>query len=204
MGRRIILLSIAVVVVGLFALPNTLSLFAGQHTFYNGTEVDCHKCHDDIYEEMSSNSFGTSSAHTVNKLKDCMGCHKTGSLTNVPLGNGTFGSMETNITANPDAHAAVTLECVACHTAVHARINGSDEAHQPYYNKSLSDNSSLPALKGANEACIGCHTHITVNITWRRTRGYNIDVNETTGDYVIGFSTNSSAGNLYTTYSATQ
>ena len=185
MNSKVLLLSVAVIAIGLFAMPSTLSLFAGQHTFYNGSEVNCQKCHDDIYSEISTGS----SAHT--SLTQCQGCHKTGTLTNLVPYNGTGGNITivTNVTGTQTAHAAVTMECVACHQGVPAELEGADAAHTAfYYNSSYTTNSSagltsvnqtVVKLKGANAACIGCHTHAVMNITWQRTTGYNITVDST-------------------------
>ncbi|MFQ6071257.1 MAG: hypothetical protein ACE5KT_00950, partial [Methanosarcinales archaeon] len=119
---------------GLFAMPSTLSLFSGQHTFYNGSSVDCKKCHANVYDEIENT---VSTAHTNSKLKKCEACHRTGPIDAdlVPLNstsNGTNGEeIGANITANKFfygngtnttvvAHAAITVECVACHTGVPA------------------------------------------------------------------------------------
>lgn len=203
MNSKVLLLSVAVIAVGLFAMPSTLSLFAGQHTFYNGSEVKCDKCHKDIYEEMTNNPgpFGASTTHNTTALKACEGCHRTGTISGIPLGNDSTGTFVTNVSTNSAAHAAVTLECTACHTAVPARINGTSEAHQPYYQQANTSANNMAALNGANEACIGCHTHITINITWKRTRGYNLEADETSGSYSLTFTVNNSASNLNTTFS---
>ncbi|MFA4934833.1 MAG: hypothetical protein WC568_03255, partial [Candidatus Methanoperedens sp.] len=112
----------------------------------------------------------------------------------IPAGNGTNLTYTQNISGNANAHAAVTLECVACHTAVAARLTGSEEAHKPFY---LASNYSLPGgggnqtviqLKGANTACIGCHTHVRVNMTWRRLTDFNVTSNGSTGSWVVNIS----------------
>ena len=97
---------------------------------------------------------GSSTAQTSNDLKACTGCHKTGNITNIP-GN-TTNYHVTNITANTNAHAAVTLECVTCHDQVTSELEGSEAAHTQYYWNSTSSNQSTITLKGANTACIGC------------------------------------------------
>ncbi len=72
-------------------------------------------------------------------------------------------------------HAAVTIECVNCHSGV----NFTNDAHKPF-----ADNTSAQTwLKGANEACYGCHTKVNVQMTWIRKGGYNYsyDFYNTTG-----------------------
>lgn len=212
MNSRIFLLAVAVAAVGLFAMPNTLTLFSGQHTFYGPADVNCKKCHQDIYDEMNNN---ISTAHTTQNMTDkCIGCHRTGDLTGVPL-NGTdyTGTHTTDVKNNSQAHAAVTLECITCHTGVANELTGTDEAHTVYYYGSISNkthpngvlgtdyNQTVIQLKGANTACVGCHTHITMNITWVRAKGYSMIANESTGSYNLTFLANQTSENLNTTYS---
>lgn len=196
MNSKILLLSIAVISVGLFAMPSTLSLFAGQHTFYAGADVKCEKCHLDTYNELAT---GLGTAHTNANLTKCEGCHKTNtSSLNATLipSNGTANASTwagTNVTGNANAHAAVTMECVACHTGVPAELNGTSEAHTAFYLASnyTTGNQTTIKLKGSNTACIGCHTHAIVNITWTRAIGYNMTVNSTgSGWNIVSFSMN--------------
>lgn len=188
MNSKILLLSIAVISVGLFAMPSTLSLFAGQHTFDTGANVSCQKCHQDIYDEISNQGkFGTSQVHTA--LTSCQGCHRTGNATNIKAGTNT--TLYFNRTGLDGAHAAVTMECVGCHDLVGAKLNDTDEAHTAFYLNSTDTNSTI--LKGTNEACVACHTHTSVRITWRRPTGYNITVNiSETGAYTVTFLANTS------------
>src|SRR5659263_323462 len=60
MNAKFSLAIIALVGIGVFALPSTMSLFAGQHSFYNidatGNQIPCTKCHGDVKSELSSNA----------------------------------------------------------------------------------------------------------------------------------------------------
>jgi hypothetical protein len=193
MKNRSLLLLIAVTLVGLFALPNALSLFSGQHSFDKaGNGTICVKCHSDVYAELEASTFHTFTEVDNPDLR-CKVCHSAGTIQAdlIPLGNGTNGSTNVavglNITngnftyANGtnrtglQLHAAVTLECISCHYAV----NFMDDAHKPFY-----DNSSNQTwLKGANEACYGCHTKVNVQMIWIRKGGFNYsyDFMNTTG-----------------------
>ena len=197
MNSKILLLSVAVIAVGLFAMPSTLSLFSGQHTFVAGENVSCSKCHSDIYTEISGVS---NEVHNDGNFTACKGCHKTGNTVNIPV-NGTnlTGTYDNNITVDANVHAAITLECVTCHSGVTQEITGSEEAHRPYYNASHEDNQSVIQLKGANTACIGCHTHVTVNMTWTRLTSFNITSNASSGAWVVSIG-NNATDNLSTTY----
>lgn len=205
-----LLIALAVVSIGLFAMPSTLTLFAGQHTFYNGTSVKCEKCHQDIYDEIVNNAGLGAPHQSITKGTGkalCKGCHTIGNVSNVPF-NATDKGWYNLTNFSGKAHAAVTLECIACHKGVDEEITGEDAAHKAYYygalyNKSTdTGNQTAIKLKGANTACVGCHTHTTINITWIRTMGYNLTVNESTGKYNLTFSVNNSASNINTTYSA--
>ncbi|MBU4075160.1 MAG: NapC/NirT family cytochrome c [Euryarchaeota archaeon] len=186
-----LLLLIAVILVGLFALPNALSLFSGQHSFDKaGNGTICVKCHSDVAAELAGSAYHKSITIGPDK---CKACHTAGiiSANLIPLGNGTNGSTNVgvglNITngnftyangtnrTNLKLHAAVTLECVSCHYGV----NFTDDAHKPFYDNT----SSKVWLKGANEACYGCHTKVNVQMTWIRKGGYNYsyEFNTTTG-----------------------
>lgn len=211
MNSKILLLSIAVISVGLFAMPSTLSLFAGQHTFYNGSSVQCTKCHQDIASEIGTTAGAVHYTIANQSGRDaCEVCHTTGNVTGIPVGKNTSGDgsynytfKTENVTKNTGAHAAVTKECASCHTDVPNELMGGNESHGAFYNATNAESSSnnTNILKGANEACVGCHTHAIVNITWIRSTGYNMTVTETTtGDYTINItSVNSSTT---TTYSA--
>jgi hypothetical protein len=107
-GRGIALLAIAVVAIGIFALPGTVSMFGGQHNWYDvsptgGKDVPCEKCHGDVSDE-----FGNSGPH-VNM--ECWYCHRTGSLTGYTYASGDGGAS----IPGEEAHAASTVECMACH-----------------------------------------------------------------------------------------
>lgn len=217
MNSKIFLLAVAVAAVGLFAMPNSLSLFAGQHTFYNGSAVNCAKCHQDIIDEALKNA-GTGAPHyTIMNQSGramCEVCHTTGEINgNVILGkDGTggfgLGSKDLNVTKDTTSHAAVKVECVSCHVNVTSEITGINATHGPFYNASNQTLSNMSEngfniLKGSNEACVGCHTHIMINITWERSIGYNMNVSESTeGTYVINLTSVNASKN--TTYSAGQ
>lgn len=49
-----ILLYLSIMMLGLYVMPNTVSLFAGQHSFYSGMGVSCEKCHSDVLSQVTS------------------------------------------------------------------------------------------------------------------------------------------------------
>src|SRR5574341_1522984 len=80
MNSKFTLALIALVGVGVFALPSTMALFAGQHTFYNidatGNQVPCQKCHGDVKVELSGDTAkaGSKAPHADFK---CEYCHRS-------------------------------------------------------------------------------------------------------------------------------
>ncbi len=192
MNSKILLLSIAVISVGLFAMPSTLSLFAGQHTFDAGSAVKCEKCHQNVYDALSTGNTIHESIKGAGA--ECDGCHRVDTITNIPVGNGTLGSVTTNgssggTNVNLSHTKVMTLECVVCHWAVSNNITNSAEAHKPYYDSAVAD-AILP-LKGGNAACIGCHTHSVMTIQWSMPGGYNLNANvSATGTWSLTFLVN--------------
>jgi hypothetical protein len=105
---KIALLAVAIVAVGIFALPNTVSLFSGQHTWYDlsagPNDVPCEKCHAEIADEMQSGENGAHGDLT------CAMCHRT------PFTDYTYGSGNGSGSApGEEAHAAAVIECMDCH-----------------------------------------------------------------------------------------
>lgn len=241
MNSKILVLSVAVIAVGLFALPSTMSLFSGQHTWYNLDEFPCQKCHQDIYDELTSVSNPYHEGFEASYGNACARCHVSPNATNfnktganMSLGQWiAYASKSTAITGSVSftAHAAITVECLACHgtssTAYANKIQGSSEAHRDFYYASVSDkevgdvnysslkaagiittapqwysttgNQTVVKLKGTNTACIGCHTHATVNITWKRSIGYEMTANVTNAGWDVNFTGVSSTTSTTTT-----
>ncbi|WP_456370784.1 multiheme c-type cytochrome [Geoglobus sp.] len=123
LGGRAVVALIAILAVGLVALPSTVSLFAGQHWWYNvdntGNDIPCDKCHADVFQEFKLNvqnngahsSFVTNTANPTNDeiRKACGYCHRGVPGITYAVGDGT-GFM-----AGKEAHAASTMGCMACH-----------------------------------------------------------------------------------------
>ena len=168
-------------VFGLLALvflvmPSATARFTWQHTFYKGSEVDCTSCHKDVGNELNSGHVHNKSTLGVTSdLEACKVCH----IPNIKNDqyNNTYGG------ATAAYHAAALIECTYCHGMANgskvrsgtnipiANItaefeNSNIEAHLPLYKRAMnsSGNDNTDLLKGANEACIACHT-ATANVT---------------------------------------
>ena len=132
-GKGIALMAIAVVAIGTFALPSTVSLFSGQHTWYDlsGREnnVPCEKCHADIAEEMEALA-GPHTGETGYGRFKCDYCHRTfdlndyGGLHSQNINQSIFSNYYytyasgngTEAEPGKEAHAASTVPCMYCHS----------------------------------------------------------------------------------------
>lgn len=160
---KLTLLMIAVVALGIFALPSVMSIGTGQHTFNNGTDVQCSKCHaltgDKVAAELSLSGtaeyvFNTKTPDGtgrqihkqdgVGAAGECSGCHRM-------AGMGSVGE-----------HTAITRQpfCASCHTIVldvlanTGELTGENEPHNGFAASTLTDR---------NAGCLGCHTAVTVS-----------------------------------------
>jgi hypothetical protein len=75
-----ILIVIALIGIGLWALPSTMSLFAGQHSFVNidatGNQIDCVKCHGDVKAELQSGHSDVTGTNAPHANFKCEYCHR--------------------------------------------------------------------------------------------------------------------------------
>lgn len=121
MNTKFTLAIIALVGIGVFALPSTMSLFAGQHSFYNidatGNQIPCQKCHGDVKAELGSNANTnpangplTAGPHAAFK---CEYCHRIeqgaasgdNAYAQVPYVNATGGAMRAILITVADMEA---------------------------------------------------------------------------------------------------
>jgi len=192
MKNRLILIGICIAAVGLIALPQTLALFAGQHDFYEVSRdpdnlgVPCAKCHGDVKSELSG-----SDVHSSVRCEDCHVLALT--------------YKGAKVGGNKDIHAAAAPACLDCHDGsltsgqwhnftddpsvcanchgtttptfgnATSILYGANESHKKFAADASNPNATL--LKGANEACIGCHTHVAVDINW--VKAYKMSFNAT-------------------------
>lgn len=172
-----ILLGIGIFAIGILVLPQTVALFAGQHNFYDtqattGNDIPCEKCHADIISELSQPGYVNAVHKAQSPDNGCGGCHIITPIRVEGLKQGPGGQF----------HASAAPACIDCHggsgPGLDAReiFTGSEEVHKPFYNES----NSSKFLKGANEACIGCHTHVGVNITWSKATTLEFNATEQT------------------------
>jgi hypothetical protein len=155
---------------GVLVLPSTLSLFAGQHFFYNlesGYGSKCIKCHADIFDELSAGAYHNGIGG-VSSGEECLVCHRV----NTSI---VYANASTN-TPGREAHAASTIECSYCHfnssnpfgapvaggfgLSTLANDTGTNASHLSFVLESIE--ASL--LQNESEACVACHTTMGVII----------------------------------------
>jgi hypothetical protein len=162
---KITTLMIAVVAIGIFALPATFSVNSGQHTFKQinpaSPSTFCNQCHggtDSVSTELAASDTGVYNGGKIHGTQNCGSCHQ---LTQ-GYGNSSFavdGSGKTE-------HAAIIPSCLRCHGAnpkvfgnVGNELNGTKEAHKPLWTASLAANT--PSAANTDDlACLGCHTGV--------------------------------------------
>ncbi len=136
---KLLLVTLVLAATGLVVLPSTVSLFAGQHYWYNlsgtGNNVPCKKCHADIYEEMRAH-VGPHTGET-GYVFECQLCHRAGGFNGISFAS-VSGSY-TQYTPGVQAHAASTVRCMDCHGAY------NNPNHVGYY------------LSIGSQTCYECH-----------------------------------------------
>lgn len=194
--QKKIWLGIAMITIGIIILPQTIAMFAGQHNWYDttqvGNQVPCEKCHGDISVELSQPGV----TNSIHRTMGCDQCH----VTAAPNSEGARQGVNFHAAASAaciDCHNTTLLfgtfphgpeegklGCLTCHRnpraipgnfSATAILNGPEEVHTAFANQAIG----AKLLKGANEACISCHTHVRVNITWERATSMGFNATET-------------------------
>lgn len=186
--NKLLIIGIAILATGLVALPQTFALFAGQHDWYDVNSADgaggvtgipCMKCHADVKAQMDA--MGANLPHTSSAMgtNPCVTCHVDSQIDKGAITEADIGG-----SAADKLHAAAAPLCLDCHgdgvgkgfsyssapdavsifgTTYSANV-GSIEVHGNFANNASATGEDV--LKGENEACVGCHTHVGVNATW--------------------------------------
>lgn len=165
------LLVFGILAIVFMVMPTAMARFSGQHTFNNGSSVDCTKCHPSINSELMTSEAHNWSATSVSAV--CKNCHIPNRQTNA-ISGGYLNSYQTGDTST--YHAAALIECTFCHsenngsatelgnvipaTNVSAEMTGNLAAHQPLFERARNSSGADTTdwLKGSNEACVACHT----------------------------------------------
>ncbi len=194
--KNLLLLGFAVVAIGLFVIPNTMSMFVGQHRWYSvrtaSSQYDlCERCHIAEVNEWTLNTGAHSTykewmEHNTSGGDPGCFCHQINNTNLVSFGFSAsnltdFGFEQFNVSGGINGsnttwsnawrtkntpHAAITIACIDCHYNASAQLNNTNEAHGAFYNE--TKNSTYGS---ANTACMACHTMVGLNITMRRVQG---------------------------------
>jgi hypothetical protein len=152
---------LALLGISALVLPSTVTLFAGQHTWYYKETLPCEKCHADVAEEFksSSNYHPPASAYPV--WEACVLCHQV-----EPLYPG-------DVSSSAGKHAATVVPCEYCHYAEAHAFN--NDPHFEFVNTAENDDQ----MPNGTEACVACHTHTRVeaNFTWMKYMSFGFKVN---------------------------
>jgi cytochrome c553 len=110
MNTKFTLAIIALIGIGVFALPSTMSLFSGQHTFYNidatGNQVPCAKCHGDVKAELSSATAMAGSGAPHARVQ-CEYCHRA--ETGFAAGDDAYVEIRYQSQTNPTTAGRLSL-----------------------------------------------------------------------------------------------
>jgi nitrate/TMAO reductase-like tetraheme cytochrome c subunit len=182
---KLTILMIAVIAIGIFALPAAFSVNTGQHTFRQinpDAPADfCNQCHvagDSVTTELAASQNGIyNGPMKIHSSLNCGNCHE--------LTQG-YGTSFPGSGITKTEHAAIIPSCLKCHDAgdaaglgfdVPAELMGAKEAHRPFWEASVAANT--PSAANTDDlACLGCHTAVpksgTVVYDYTITHTYNL------------------------------
>lgn len=171
--KKLTILMVAVIAIGVFSLPSVLSLGTGQHKFLNGSAVQCGKCHansnDGVFRELTqsspnqylaseTNNYDTSA--TTNTIHNSTAFYKAGKYNcaacHEVVTNSTWKAR------TKDQHTGVKKNVVcaeSCHATEYNMAVGTGytgvDAHKDFVNNQSA------GTKGTY-ACMGCHTAVRI------------------------------------------
>lgn len=195
---------------GIFALPATVSLFAGQHVWYDlgaeGNQVPCVKCHADVADELEAGGHHKD-LYSDDINEACDACHRGN--TSMTYASGTGDSA----IPGEEAHAASTINCGYCHfnssNPTGAPVAGgfgqsdllSDTGTNASHYSFVVQSRDTNILQNASESCVACHTTTNVTINFNVTTEMTLEVNNTIiSDSSAYWNMTSIAPSDYTTY----
>ena len=220
-GKNMILLSFAVLAIGLFVLPQTMAMFVGQHTWFSvrtsvGQKELCIRCHEGEVAEWETNyaKHGAHSQYYQDTGTHCF-CHQINAselnadwkLADVDQhgfihwneSGDVLNKSTWSFRTNDTPHAALVVLCTDCHRNASAQLNNSNSAHKVFYDETLNQPDT-----NNNTACMACHTMVGLNITMERIKsGIEIVANHTGYTYptwTVNASINTTNRTINSTY----
>ena len=167
MSARTIILCIAVIAIGIFMLPQTLSMFSGQHSWYDPSDdaIPCEKCHWLESGELTGCVYGLHSPHrSADRDFECIECHNVTMDVSYYFETGAVGE-------HTPAHAATTVSCLACHgdlfsngtfcaASCHSDIGDADEVNVMHIlAKKYNMVHSVHSQQRTITECVKCHKY---------------------------------------------
>ena len=193
--KSVLLLGVAIVAIGLFIIPSTMSMFVGQHRWYSVRTINdqyalCERCHAAEVGEWNANTGAHAAYAAENPTIGCF-CHQINESSLSEWGfnaskieshgfeifnesggiNDTPSTWTWRNTTTP--HAAITIECVSCHYNATAQLSNVYSAHKEFF-----EQANESAYGTNNTACMACHTMVGLNINITRVQS-GINVNAT-------------------------
>jgi len=140
-------------------LPQTLSMFAGQHSWYDPKDegISCEKCHQLEYGELAGCAYNLHSSHrTADRAFECTECHNVSMNVSYYFNTGNAGE-------HTKAHAASTVSCLACHQELFSNGTSCDTSCHRYGSVDQVNAMHVLAWKynmshEGNE-CLKCHKY---------------------------------------------
>ncbi len=216
--KNIIILGFAIVAIGLFVIPSTMSMFVGQHQWYSVRTADdqydlCYRCHVAEVNEWKANTGAHATYNEIEK-NGCF-CHQINesSLDLYGFDPNVLESHDFelwnesgNISDDPASwewrnkstpHAAIVIGCEDCHYNATAQLSNEFSAHKAFFEAANATDYGTN-----NTACMACHTMIGLNITMERIKsGIIVDANHTEDyNWTVSVSTNTSETTSNATY----
>ena len=189
MNTKMILVVLIIFFLGIVALPATLSLFAGQHCWYDLGAAEAHapcvKCHADIADELAAGGHHKG-LYSDDINEACEKCHR-GNVS-ITYENKTDGGI---VVPGEEAHAASPIYCGYCHfnssnptgapvaggfgqSDLLLNDTGANASHYSFVVRSTTSN----ILIQASESCVACHTTLNFTANFNVTTGMTVVVND--------------------------
>lgn len=220
--RNIIILGFAIVAIGLFVIPSTMSMFTGQHQWHSVRTAEsqyalCERCHQNEVGEWVANSGAHATYRDDGNTNGGCFCHmvnetelntywKFSEIGNISEDKAMELWNETgNVTgrdswywrSNNTPHAAVTIDCGDCHVYSVEQLENPNEAHSAFYLEARNVTGS--GTPHNSTACLACHTMVGMNITMERYTGgleiYANHTNYTADGWTLDISINTTRSN---------
>lgn len=144
------LLIVVLLGITIWNIPSTTSIFQGQHTFYNTTEIPCEKCHKDIQDILNQ----PQNPYPQHSEIGCKGCH-------ISNGNTSHAAsiQKCNNCHEVDKHQIAYTNCNTCHVSHGGQKPGgiSHTSCKDCHNSPSDTHHLMISQRRTTFGCIDCH-----------------------------------------------